>query len=298
MLAGGFVYFRYANDDEASEEEDSVERVVLQLNALSLSPGRTTIKLDKVDFVPPPVTMDYLRSEGRFSKVTLDALESRGMSHVAWINPGEHLPGIRDDDVHIWEHGAFMYERRNQEMPVTYVVAVTSKNRDMMELSTFERVARAAMISSGELNTVLDTIAKTQVEKNVDRHSHSGRLFSMTEVQDQRRSAVNASSLDEIQYKGIDDVRHSNHMSAIKWASSTGIPHAVINLLDNGATDIAEALELALARKHSDTTKALLTQCAAPRRFQHWLVRLTFEESIARCFPVRQSIVRLAFNAR
>eukprot|EP00966_Prymnesium_polylepis_P138605 3202605-Prymnesium_polylepis.1 len=47
-------------------------------------------------------------------------------------------------------------------------------------------------------------------------------------------------------------------MSAILWASHSGIPHAVKNLLDNGATDISVALQLALEQGNKDTIQVLV----------------------------------------
>ena len=60
LLAGGYVYFK---------KEEGSDLALVQLNALSLTPARCKIHLEKTTYRPRPETMLYLRKQGRFSKV-------------------------------------------------------------------------------------------------------------------------------------------------------------------------------------------------------------------------------------
>jgi hypothetical protein len=139
LLVGGFVYFQ--------------GRQVVQLNALSLSPSRTTLFLQGPHPFPR-ACFDHLDGSGRMCKVTLDTLEARGMRNVGWINPGEVLPGLVDGDVALplqWPAGAFVFSMRDGP-PVYYAMEFDRVDRDVLERSPFERVTRAACVSARELD--------------------------------------------------------------------------------------------------------------------------------------------------
>ena len=233
LLVGGYVYF-----DEKLQ--------VCQINALSLSRSRTSITFTGPHPLPATVA-EHMTVEGRLCKVTLDALESRGLVAVGWIHPGEILPG-GDDDGSQWPTGAFMYRKREGGC-IYYKMQPGINNEDFQKHSTFEQIARAAMVSAPELDETLGRLA-VEADRRDDGHVKTHTVAS------HRASLINSCSLAE------------DGLTPIMWAAREGIPHAVKNLLDAGA-EIGDATQLALENDNEGVASVLLAH-----RSCHWLPML------------------------
>ena len=234
LLVGGYVYF------------DANHKVV-QINALTLSPSRTSIFYQGPHPFPAAIA-DHLTRMGRMSKVTVDSLESKGFLTVGWVYPGEEFLSVDADagDGAGWPGGAFVYTKRNAE-PVYYGLQRESGgNVDFDENTEFEQVCRAAMVSAQELDSVLERLTEAaQARKRGD-------------TQDETRDVSRAKLLNV----------HSKQepgVTAVMWASREGIPYTVKNLLDAGAS-IGEAphlaLQLALDRSNEGVVSVIVNHRA------------------------------------
>jgi hypothetical protein len=181
---------------------------------------------------------------------------------MGWVNPGENVMGGGAAN---WPNGAFVYQKRDGGF-VYYRMAPKPPDSDSVkEGSTFEQLARAALVSTKELDEAITRLAKKG--RSTASYNESRRT-----VQDARQAVVNERSLE-------------NHgLTAVMWASQAGIPLAVKRLLDEGAElQLPEGSRssnnaLLLALGHDNTL--VVSQILVHRR-TNWL-NLLFDRELSR----------------
>ena len=176
LLYGAFAYF------------DAAQQLV-QVNAVSLQPSTHRIFLDG-PFPTSTAIYHALDELERTQAVTLAHLAELGLTHFAWVNPGER-PGeqaLSDDPRADWPHGAFVYRQQQQpgtpmeaEGFVYFRVALTppavahqrASDGDVMgaAMQSMYRVAAAAAAEQRQLAREVALWRRSPLETWLRRHS-------------------------------------------------------------------------------------------------------------------------------
>lgn len=246
LLVGGFIYFN---------EQDEI----VQMNALSLTPSRMSLEFDGPNMCPEEA-VSSMRAAGRLCKVTLDTLESKGMTSVGWVHAEEALPGFTPTDMRNCANGAFVYTLRDGGAVYFHMAPKPPTSRDIIEHSPFERLVRAALIGQHEVQRVL------------------------------QRDGI------DIDAVAVDREGQDRGLTALMWASREGLPDAVKALLRSGANSSARrssqrtvenAITLALSNENVETVRAI---CAEHN--SQWLLQLDPGHlGLAESFTVRRGLI-------
>lgn len=103
LLAGGFAYF-----DDAFK--------LLQVNAITYAPSSTGLMLIRHPVAPTSRGVaDAMRRAGRMAPIIEPRLTDAGFEAFGWVHGSELIDGHKlSVDVHSYEHGAFLYQRRRR----------------------------------------------------------------------------------------------------------------------------------------------------------------------------------------
>ena len=178
-------------------------------------------------------------------------------------------------------------------------------SRDVSEWSQFEQIARAATVSTDQLDEVLNSLAGSSLAG-----SHTGSAVASSAAMDAASgplasgphgsgphsiragqgidSACMSSTTHSAILDGARSLKASDEgysISPIMWASAEGIPHAVSNLLHSGA-DPSEAVEIALQHGNSRCASVLLRH-----RSCRWLSMLDLLQPDFKPTPTRTAIL-------
>lgn len=143
------------------------------------------------------------------------------------------------------------------------VHSAAERDEDFQQLSTFERVVRAACINRDELDGVLHALAAPADEAG--KHDlKDDDLVTTDSLQAARHALVNTCSLAP-QLTGERTLASTllatggSRLSPIEWAAARGVPHAVGALLDAGAVQPdGRALRLALQSGNDECARKIL----------------------------------------
>ena len=305
LLVGGFAYF-------------NSRKQVVQVNALTMGASRTQIAFKGPQPFENEQPLEFLHQEGRMMKTTIDSFEARGLTHFGWVSANEKLPG----EAKRQPMGRFVYGKEHAFPLGSYFTmhyANVESDRDLISHSPFEQITRAALISPRELDGTIMLLARqvrwstwepqrltVQIAASLvlavlacslpcmltlpffvlfrvaRQHRRGGNMEAGATLEASRELIVCSRSLND------------GKTTALAWASTEGIPHAVKALLDcgainskEGAENVKVALQASLSGEHTETSKTIISH-----RRCDWLMMLmpqspTYVESK----PIRHTLL-------
>ena len=178
LLLGGYCYF-------------DADRKLIQVNAIGIQPTAHTLSLAG-PFQPSHAAVAALCAAARLRELTLECIREKGLSHFAWVNPGERPGGnmLLANGGELPNNGAFVYQSASGEAVVYSVInkALLGVQEDKDGTRTSEHFSPLS-VTPGRLSGWSMSGRMENAALHLDRWTESSRRESGGEQGEQKKGA-------------------------------------------------------------------------------------------------------------